>query len=45
MRRKIIILFAVIVHAAGLYAQIEVKSGLLLGGGRIASRYDASVKE
>jgi hypothetical protein len=42
--RKIIILFAVIAHAAGLYAQIDIKSGLLLGGGRISSTYDAHAK-
>jgi hypothetical protein len=39
-----IILLAVIIHVAGLYAQIDLRSGLLLGGGRIASTYDAYAK-
>jgi hypothetical protein len=42
--RKPIILCIIIVHAVGLYAQTNIKSGLLLGGGRISSTYDDRAK-
>ncbi|MDR2140010.1 MAG: hypothetical protein LBP50_10755 [Tannerella sp.] len=42
--RKAIFLFILLVHVAGLYAQINVKSGLLVSGGGVSSTYDAAVK-
>jgi hypothetical protein len=44
MKKAKIIILCIIVHVGGMYAQMEHRSGLLLGGGRISSTHDEQVK-